>query len=1007
MTKRKIKGILGFVATSLCLCVGAFSLTATRRDIKASAASEGGSTLFTQDVVANYNVTPASYLGIAKNMGTRVTFGADETVTFAKTITVGADKTDLIDFAPHPTSAAVNGGTVYTYDLEEVKIRVDKLDATGQPIADSYIEIVVFTDTENRADVKLGGNGASDDWTGNGLGAIYAYGPNQEPVGYRNVNGVDRMSKLGASVHFSFYKGGAKGRVSNDRLLLQYISSTNSLHFANAVRYGTNPTNIIRDFDTQYYADESDKWTRTETNTFAGFSEGDKLQVSVTTVGNTMSQDLFFYQTGGQAAVIPVHVPVQNALILDNENKLTIPAAKLYTVNGLEVSDEDLLGKAGAQVKIEGIGQGEAGADLLVQDFAAYEGTGVVGLPSEGKYRFTYKYGTEQYSAVFEAMTAQTANAKYPLTMKNLKADWTADNRYPANISEFAIPVSATMVSEMDRNGFDTVRKTYSIYKDVNANGVYDIGVDSLAQGYVAGSTVKKAMADCELSSGESFFNVDEEGTYFVVYKAKDGSGRTLTSLDLSPAERPQAVIVSFSGHRFVKGVTTDEIIDGKVATVSKQMINGSRAKELTLSKSDIRFYDYRVNSVTPEFTVTISVTNPNGITQPYYSDYSFPFIGEYKIDYVLYYTTDAGERVEKTITKLLEVCDDVAPTLKMDDDAHLDEDKNSTEYLKYVRATVGSRLLINNITAEDSFGDITYLREAITCVLIKPDGTKTDLTQTMKNENYYLSIPFDELGMYFVIFEVEDAAGNSTMVRYEIDVRTEWLNVFVLAGMQEVNNSADVLAIPNFRIKGVAGNVLTGKSGVSGLYNCTDENNVVLVKENVAGTKMQHLAPGAYYVKYSVSEGENVHEKLLYFTIVDTTKPTVSVSGGTASGKVGEKIELATFTATDNGIIRETSLTVKLGDEDINVYENGFIPDKEGEYTVIYTAVDVAGNQTVAYYTVTVNGKAASSDTDKGGRSGCGSVISIISVIGALVVAGGVVLTISLVRKNKQKNEK
>ncbi len=257
MIKRKTKSILLSVATSLCVALSAFSMFLTKGTGRAFADAVGtNNTLFTQNVTADYNVTPSNYLGIEKSVGTKVTFSAGETVTFAQEIIVGEGMTDLVDFAPHPKSVYVNGDKLYKYDLEQLKIRVDKLDENGQPVADAYIETLVFTNTEDRAGIGSGGNGSTDDWTGNGLGAIYAYGPNQQVGGYRERENADnvkvgRLNTLGTGIYFSFYKGAVNGRERNDRLLLQYNAQTNSLHFANAVTYGTNDTKVIREFGKQ------------------------------------------------------------------------------------------------------------------------------------------------------------------------------------------------------------------------------------------------------------------------------------------------------------------------------------------------------------------------------------------------------------------------------------------------------------------------------------------------------------------------------------------------------------------------------------------------------------------------------------------------------------------------------------------------------------------------------------------------------------------------------------
>ncbi len=1017
MSKRKLKSVLISVATAVCSFCTVLSFGFAQRDVSASAsgAVERENSLFMQDAAAVYNVTPAEYIGLESNsIGTKVTFAPDETVTFSKEITVnGSEKTTLLDFAPHPSGADVNGDKQYTYDLEEVKIRVEKLDNNGEAIADSWFEVVVFTDTEDREDVTIGGSGASDDWTGNGLCGIYAYGPGQVEAGYRHGD-IQTLTKLGTPIHFSFYKGGAK-----NHLILEYDAANNRVTYSGAQPYNKYKEDhcIIREFDRKYDKVLADnKWVRQDDSTFDGFAANDKLRVSVTAVGNEQSKDLFFYQVGGEATVIPVHTPVDKALIIDSENVLTTPEAKLYSVAGLTVTPSEMLGAANAEFKVEAIGQGEGGSDLLLtgsasNPYIAYDASNQritaekSGEPIVGEYRFTYRipnataigeYKYDQYSAVFEVISESVANSLYPLTMKNVKSDWTADNRYPVNIEEFAIPVFATFESGMDRNGFDTIRRTFSVYKDTNANGTYDVGVDTVANGYVGGSALT-ALSDCSLPVEGTSFNVSESGVYFVVYEGADGTGRAISSQELPINQRPQPIVVSATGHSFVDGVTSDKIIDGAPQTISYKRINRRKLEALTLSSADIDFYDYRVQRANPEFTTEISIKNPKGNTRIYDENYVFSFVGTYEITYELRYLTDSGEEVTASIIRVLDVYDDVAPVISVSDTAIVNPDKTSGDSLKYVRATTGSVIYFNEINAYDVFGIQENLRGELTCVLIRPDGTSEDLTSVLQSESL-LSVTFDTVGEYSIIFAVVDGAGNSSMLRYEVDVRNEWLNVYVLGSIDSEMPSSVNVVIPNYKVMGVAGNVLSGKTATCALYSYLEGLTPKLEVDNAAGQKLLNLKPGKYYVRYAVQEDSYVHEKLLYFTVVDTTKPTITCENVVESGTVGDKVTLATFAVEDNGMIRETRIVVTLNGQDVNVYDNGFIPDQAGEYVVTYTAIDAAGNSESHSYTVTVTGSAK--EPGKTAGKGCKNSVNF----GSVAVCGlGLALLFAVSRKRRK----
>lgn len=117
----------------------------------------------------------------------------------------------------------------------------------------------------------------------------------------------------------------------------------------------------------------------------------------------------------------------------------------------------------------------------------------------------------------------------------------------------------------------------------------------------------------------------------------------------------------------------------------------------------------------------------------------------------------------------------------------------------------------------------------------------------------------------------------------------------------------------------------------------------------------------------------------------VDSEAPVITVANVPTTGTVGTAVVLPNASVTDNsGEVITAVVEVKDADgKAVSVINGRFTPEKAGNYTVKYTAVDSTGNSASSdTYTIAV---AAAPKTDKGG---CGSSIAASSLIAILPLA-------------------
>ena len=164
----------------------------------------------------------------------------------------------------------------------------------------------------------------------------------------------------------------------------------------------------------------------------------------------------------------------------------------------------------------------------------------------------------------------------------------------------------------------------------------------------------------------------------------------------------------------------------------------------------------------------------------------------------------------------------------------------------------------------------------------------------------------------------------------------------------------------------------------------------------------------GEYTLIYSLYDNGSLINAILEtvtLNVVDTQKPTIQTNNYEEEYFVGDTLTIAAATVVDNV---DTNLTASVelyfGTKSLSISENSYTFTKEGEYTLIYKAIDGSGNESMLSYEFTVlpkdtNGKAT-------GCNGCsGSIIGGGSLgIGLLLlVTTGIVL---IGKRSKTKKE-
>lgn len=144
----------------------------------------------------------------------------------------------------------------------------------------------------------------------------------------------------------------------------------------------------------------------------------------------------------------------------------------------------------------------------------------------------------------------------------------------------------------------------------------------------------------------------------------------------------------------------------------------------------------------------------------------------------------------------------------------------------------------------------------------------------------------------------------------------------------------------------------------------------------------------GFYEVKYSFVDSAKGESLSGSYSIkaIDDEKPVITLENKKAKANRGSFVKIADIVVSDkSGETINPDIKVYRDGEEITVYNGGFYATENGTYEVVYTAIDAAGNQQTATYTVTVG--ATSTGLIIGLSVGGGVLVLLIATIIVLLV--------------------
>lgn len=127
-----------------------------------------------------------------------------------------------------------------------------------------------------------------------------------------------------------------------------------------------------------------------------------------------------------------------------------------------------------------------------------------------------------------------------------------------------------------------------------------------------------------------------------------------------------------------------------------------------------------------------------------------------------------------------------------------------------------------------------------------------------------------------------------------------------------------------------------------------TDVDGTAL--ESVDGTKTYQFRVerfGVYNIGYQTSDGVNTSRSMGYrMNVMDNGAPVITTEKSVPALTVGESYTFPAMTVTDNVDTEcQTWITVLHPSGILTIESTSFVPEQEGNYTIIYMAVDSSGN--------------------------------------------------------------
>lgn len=377
------------------------------------------------------------------------------------------------------------------------------------------------------------------------------------------------------------------------------------------------------------------------------------------------------------------------------------------------------------------------------------------------------------------------------------------------------------------------------------------------------------------------------------------------------------------------------------------------------VSAADFTLYDVVTDLVCTPRTCDITVSFAGGEYLPLAS-VDFAAEGEYRIRYEMTYYADDLYTAEAE-RKVYVYKEALAPigTAGLPVNTRLIED--------------GAVLRVKTVVGASVRFPYGYFSGAETVVL-SYGATETNVTAAF-GAGEYTFVPEAE-GIYTFTAQASDGVYRVSKA-VSIDVRHKWYEAADVSGRTAELGAVVGDLMPEI-IDFFGNRASGGTTQVS--YNGT----------SVGSDSFTASHAGLYTVTYVyTADGETISGSYM-IRVDDTAAPSVTLTNVDDGARTGQFVRIADVTAEDNSGRGSTiAVSVTYDGEPVQLYNGGFTAHGKGEYTVIVTVTDTFGNSATESYTVTVHG--------------WGGVIAL-SVTGGVLVLGGGILAVLLIIRHKKR---
>ncbi len=463
-------------------------------------------------------------------------------------------------------------------------------------------------------------------------------------------------------------------------------------------------------------------------------------------------------------------------------------------------------------------------------------------------------------------------------------------------------------------------------------------------------------------TNGEKAF---DEGEYELEWTVRDALERvTVKTVKFS---------VVYSDIRFADGISEKSTAD--------------RNSEISVKADDVIVWDYASEGGKPyRVNIVVEISENGGAFKKY--DGEKLKIGEYEIRYTATYEAVQGAE-EKTlsVSRKISVKDLTKPVInfaKTVSGLYENADKTA-EGTFFYKAVKGQAFSVKGITALDDGEDLT---ERVKYTLVKNASVVTDGVAYDKDGG--ITVLPEENGTYILKFAVSDGT-NESLLFISVEVKDFWLTVEANGVPATVEVGEELDLKDYFTVKNVDGSATQGYTlSFSFVTDGTTAQSAVNGKFRPAFT-------GVYAITCTAEkDGETAY--ITVSTISqDTIAPVIGKVSLPETATIGETIFLIEPEVKDNfDITPKLKIFVEHDGERFEVISGSFVPDKAGEWFVIYEAADGSGNASVSEkYKITVG------DGTKPAQKGCNCRLSVDRMLITLCITCAAAM---IIKKSKKE---